>query len=375
METATQPQEAQPVLAWSTVSAYDRWAESVGIPIHSGYFIPDARTVELGRWDERECDAAFLKLAGQEGVTEARVSELRPGATMPPLRFAIDEAVYILSGQGQTTIWAEGGPKRSFEWQAHSMFLVPRNHYYQFANMSGTQPARLLHFSHMPLAMNVLPDPHFYFNDPYQPPQAIAADDFYAEAKVGSGDGPTAGRGYWVGNFFPDMTAWDHLDPFRNRGAGGRVVTVAFPTSTIHAHMSVFPKQTYKKAHRHGPGVTIVIPSGEGFSVMWPEGQDKIFIPWHEGSVFVPPNRWFHQHFNLGREDARYLALHSPRTLTGRSERVEDLARDQIEYAQEDPWIRETFKAELAKHNMTSAMPDGCYEDPNYQWAYSEDQS
>jgi hypothetical protein len=137
--------------------------------------------------------------------------------------------------------------------------------------------------------------------------------------------------------------------------------------------MSVFPAQTYKKAHRHGPGILIVIPAGEGFSVMWPEGQEKVFIPWHEGSVFVPPNRWFHQHFNLGEAPARYLALHAPRHLTSTSEKVEDLARDQIEYANEDPWIRQTFESELAKRGLTSAMPNQAYREPGYEWAYKED--
>jgi len=138
--------------------------------------------------------------------------------------------------------------------------------------------------------------------------------------------------------------------------------------------MSVFPARTYKKAHRHGPGILIVIPSGQGFSVMWPEGEDKVFIPWHEGSVFVPPNRWFHQHFNLGEAPARYLALHAPRHLVSSSEKVEDLARDQIEYANEDPWIRETFERELAKHGMSSAIPAEAYSDAGYQWAYKEDE-
>ena len=38
---------------------YDRWMESVGIPIHRGYYVEDLRTVELGRWEERGCNAAF----------------------------------------------------------------------------------------------------------------------------------------------------------------------------------------------------------------------------------------------------------------------------------------------------------------------------
>jgi len=55
------------------------------------------------------------------------------------------------------------------------------------------------------------------------------------------------------------------------------------------------------------------------------------------------------------------------------AEKVEDLARDQIEYADEDPWIRQTFEAELAKRSLTSAMPNDAYSVPGYQWTYQED--
>ena len=34
--------------------------------------------------------------------------------------------------------------------------------------------------------------------------------------------------------------------------------------------MSVFDPQLYKKAHKHGPGRVIVIPKGDGYSVLWP---------------------------------------------------------------------------------------------------------
>ncbi len=134
------------------------------------------------------------------------------------------------------------------------------------------------------------------------------------------------------------------------------------------SHMSVFPSRTYKKAHRHGPGVVIVIPSGEGYSIMWPEGGERVVIPWHEASVFVPPNRWFHQHFNVGGEPARYLAFHSVRGTGG--ERVVDRAADQIEYPDEDTFVREKFEAELAQRDLKSLMPAQAYTDPNYEFGY-----
>ena len=32
---------------------YDQWMQSVGIPVHKGFFIPDTRTMELGWWEAR----------------------------------------------------------------------------------------------------------------------------------------------------------------------------------------------------------------------------------------------------------------------------------------------------------------------------------
>src|SRR5947207_3460077 len=99
---------------WSKLFTYDYWMESIGIPIHRGYYIADLRTVELGWWEERKCMSAFLQLAGQEGVTSARVTEISPGETLPPLKFALDEVVYVVSGRGLTNIWYEGSAKKRF---------------------------------------------------------------------------------------------------------------------------------------------------------------------------------------------------------------------------------------------------------------------
>src|SRR5205823_4033497 len=231
--------------------------------------------------------------------------------------------------------------------------------------------------NYLPLAMQAISEASFFINNESAvPPRTveIGSADMFSEAKAiqqsDSGSGGPRGGTFWFGNFFPDMRAWDNLVPFKGRGAGGHVVWVRFPESPITAHMSVFPARTYKKGHRHGPGFVIVIPAGEGYSIMWPEGGEKVIVPWSEGAVFVPPNRWFHQHFNLGEAPARYLALHPPSFLAGFSEKIEDMARDQIEYTNEEPWIRQKFEEELAKRGLTSQMPDAAYRDRNYQWGY-----
>lgn len=360
---------------YQRANPYDTWIESIGVPVYKGYYIEDLRAIQLGRWDERGCDAAFLQLAGQEGVTGAYVTEIAPGKTLPPMRMVFDEAVYVLKGRGITTVWNDPDRKRIFEWQSHSMFLIPGTCHWQISNLQGNEVVRLLHCNYLPLAMAAVPNTDFLFKNPLSDSSRLAFGngDVYSEAKVEFL--PDAGRGgegrnIWVGNFFPDMRAWDRLDTFKRRGAGGRVVWVGFPGSPISGHMSVFPARTYKKGHRHGPGYLIVIPAGEGYSIMWPEGGEKIVIPWHEASAFVPPNRWFHQHFNVGAAPARYLAIHPPRGFSGISEKLEDRARDQIEYTDEDPSIRTRFEAELGKNDLTTLMPEEAYRDRDYEWSY-----
>ena len=350
---------------------YDRWMDSVGIPIHRGYFIEDLRTVELGWWDERQCNAAFVQLMGQEGVSSAIVMEIPAGKALPPERFALDELIYILQGRGITTVWAgDGAPKKTFEWQDRSLFQIPHNYYQQLGNMRGDKPARVLRYSYLPLAMSLNTEASFFFKNPFQGEDVLSkASEAYSEAKlVQDGDSALAWAGksvYWFGNFFADMGAWDRLSANRR---GGMSVTIVFPNSEMSCHMSVFPHRTYKKAHRHGPGRVIVIPKGEGYSVLWEEGKEKIVAPWHEGSMFVPPNKWFHQHFNLGEIPARYLALHPPRQFRGHAEKVEDREKDMIEYCNEDPWIRKKFEDELAKRGITSLIPDDAYKVKSFIW-------
>ena len=352
---------------------YRRWMASVGIPIHKGYFIDDLTKLELGWWEERGCNAAFLELAGSEGISETRLTEIPPGATLPPLKFALDEVVYVVQGRGFSSIWgSDGSSKKSFEWQKNSMFLVPRGHTHQLSNAQGDQPVRLLHYNCLPLVMATLADPEFYFNNARDEQDRLGESngEFYTPAIAAQISDATLAfgvRDIWFGNFFPDMRAWDKLAAHTMRGVGASAVYVQFPGSEMAAHMSVFPARTYKKAHRHGPAFVIVIPAGDGYSIMWEEGKEKMVFPWKEGSLFVPPNRWFHQHFNVGETSARYLAFHPPVQFEGWAEQIQDRLRDQIEFPNEDPFVRQTFEAELAKRGLTTLMPEQAYIDPDYQ--------
>lgn len=356
-------------------SAYQEWMESIGVPIYEGHFVEDLRHVELGWWEERQSATAFLHLKGMDGVSEARIVEIPPGKSLPPLKMAIGELVYVLEGNGLSTVRDDvTGEEKSFEWNERALFHIPRHSIHHMSNARGDKPARLLHYNYLPVAMSVVPDPDFFFSNPYQRSIAGDLDTLFSEAQeVQNDDSLNTVRVFWSGNFFPDMGAWDKLAPFRDRGAGGTAVFMRFPNAEMGAHMSVFDPGLYKKGHRHGPGRVIVIPKGEGYSVLWKKGGEKIVCPWHESSVFVPPEDWYHQHFNTGANDARYLALGPLPQFRGKGETIEDRVERQIEYPNEDLWIREKFESELAARGERSLMPDRAYTDPEYQWEYGDD--
>ena len=63
--------------------------------------------------------------------------------------------------------------------------------------------------------------------------------------------------------------------------------------------------------------------------------------------------------------------LHPQTLFHGHGEKVEDRAKDQIEYVNEDKWVREKFESALAKCGITSLMPPKAYTDPNFEWNWS----
>ncbi|MDA1189896.1 MAG: cupin domain-containing protein, partial [Chloroflexi bacterium] len=339
---------------------YDKWVDSLGLPVHKGYYIEDLRTVELAPWEEFECNAAIIQLEGMKGVAEAKVLEIPGGGAIPGHTFAIDEVFFVLEGHGFTTVWTDENKKHTFEWGPRALFLIPQGVHRSFSNARGDQPAKLAANNYLPMAMAMFPDPKFFYSNSFADPNLLEVhegDAYSVATRTEGGRGAT-----WKGNFFTDLGGWDGLVPHRQRGGGGHVVDIEFPNSEMGGHMSVFPNGTYKKGHRHGPGVVIIIPAGEGFSVMWPEGEEQVMVPWHEASMFVPPNRWFHQHFNISTTPARYLALSPLRqTRPGNENFVPH--EDQIEYPDEAPWIRDMFKKEVEKRGGDVRMPEAIYTD------------
>ncbi|MDP2719711.1 MAG: ethanolamine ammonia lyase-activating protein [Dehalococcoidia bacterium] len=344
------------------VSSYERWLQSENIPVYRGYSVEDLSRVNLGPWARKGGKGCFINLIGGEQSTDSYVCEIAPGGSLKPQKHLFEEFVLILQGRGATTIWNEGGPKQTFEWQEGSLFAIPLNASYQHFNGQGDKPVRYLGSTNAPLTINLYHNIDFIFNNSYVFKDRFSGEEGYfsTRGKLYSVANQTVRS--WESNLIPDVRDFK-LFELKVRGGGGSSVIFEMANGTMAAHISEFPVGGYKKAHRHGPGANIIIAGGQGYSLMWPEGGQRVHVPWQEGSFFVPPGRWFHQHFNTGSEPARYVALKfsgSRKYSMGRtSMSTESLynAGDQIEYEVEDPEIGALFEKEMAAKGFQVKMP------------------
>jgi hypothetical protein len=186
--------------------------------------------------------------------------------------------------------------------------------------------------------------------------------------------GQRMGIDTWESAYIPDARS---LSLFRSkvRGKANSQIDLQLADNTMQAHISEFETGTYKKAHRHGPGSHVVMLSGRGYSLLWKgglkysEAAQHVRVDFAAGTLFVPPDGWFHQHFNTSGEPARYLAATwggagrwFMRSLGGggRTHQLCMLSTrkggNQIEYEDEDPLVGQMFDAELRKAAVVNKM-------------------
>ena len=347
-------------------TSYERWVESEGIPVIKTFFVEDIRTVELQWWERKGGKGAFLQMEGAGQVNNCYICEIPPGKSLKPQRHLFEESIYIVSGQGATTVWNQENKKQAFEWQTGSLFSPPLNAWHHHFNGSGSRPARYLAVTTAPTMINLLHNLDFVFDNHF-----AFEDRFDGRHEYFSGQGVIHAGEYqgfkfagniWATNFVPDVRSFKLMD-YRERGAGGKNIKFELSENTTACHISEFPVGTYKKAHHHGSGAHVIILSGEGYSLIWPEGEPIRRYDWHEGSMVVPPEGWWHQHFNTGKEPARYLALRAfgSKKYRGVGKRYKGTvdrkqSGDQIEYEDEDPTVRRMFEEELARKGIESRM-------------------
>ena len=344
-----------------------KWQKGEGIPVVETFFIKDLKEVPLKWWDRMGGDGTLFNMEGAGDATGAYIVEIAPGKSLNPMRHLYEELILVVQGRGATTIWNDNGAKQTFEWQEGSLISVPLNVHHQHFNGQGDKPARLFSVNNMPIVFSLFHNDDFIFNTPYD-----FADRFDGRPGLLLQHGHAASRPH-LGNQLHRRHA--HLQPPGVEGARrGRQERLPGDVRRHHggAHLRVpgrdlqegAPPRARLQRHHH---------QGQGFSLFWWEGEEPKRYDWQDGSVFVPPESMFHQHFNLGPTGARYLPLRFGGIKHSMGENYGDISKvdkdvksggNQIEYYDQPAYIREMFEADMGNTGATSRMDAGVYVKP-----------
>ena len=335
---------------------YLAWVRAEGLDVIGAQYVPNLRTVELKPWARRGGSGVYINHDASRTSNDCYVCAIPPGKKLEPQRQLYEEMILILDGRGATTVWNDAGKRITFEWKAGAMFAIPLNCWHQHFNGSGQEAARYVGVTNAPSVMNLYDDTNFVFNTPYDFKGRFNGEPDYFTPKAEK-------KGFLLAtNFVADAVNLPLISA-KERGAGGGHIRFNM-CGGMPSHISQFPVGTYKKAHCHGPSAHVIILSGEGFSLMWHEGHEPQRFDWQVGTLIVPPNRMFHQHFNTGASPARYLAFKHEVASLRNSQGVpvawisQRIGGDQIDYADEKPEIRSMFADALARHGVTPKMDD-----------------
>ncbi|MEE8223576.1 MAG: ethanolamine ammonia lyase-activating protein, partial [Alphaproteobacteria bacterium] len=245
---------------------YDAWQSKEGIPIHQSFHVDDLAKVGLDMWERFGVPAAFVNLA-DPFICTAMVLEIPPHAATLAVRHMFETWIFVVGGTGQTLIRQDGVKDQVIDWQTRSLFGPPLNATYQHSN-TGTGPARILMVTNAPLTLNLYHNERFVFENPFVFKDRYGGEDDYFDPHH-----EVMAQRYIRTNMVKDVRDF-YLHEWKERGPGARTVFLSMSHHTIGAHVSEFEIGTYKLAHRHGPSAHVIILQGEGYSLLWKEGED-----------------------------------------------------------------------------------------------------
>jgi mannose-6-phosphate isomerase-like protein (cupin superfamily) len=347
-----------PLIPWANTTPYERWCAEQNIPIVRGFHVADLTEVQTAPWAATGARGAIIRLDGADETNGSYVLKVDRGTATTWSHHVYEEMFFAVAGRGTIELRSAGQITRQ-EWGPGAVFAPPLNVEYR---IQAATDSTIYCVNAAPPVLNLFHNRAFAFDNPFQ----------FSDRGRPVGDGERGyfdnrgrlwkrpdGAGVWETTFVDDVNTFE-LPALARRGGQGQMVTFQFGEGSLIAHISQFPSGQYKKAHRHGPGANIVILGGEGYSLLWQrDGDEPQRVDWGPNSIFVPPDMWWHQHFNSGTDPARYVAMrwgsrkhvinhNYEGTLVDRRD-----GGNQIEYDEQAPMIDQLFGAECAQHGVT----------------------
>jgi len=320
-------------------TAYDEWSAKYKdhMPTFEGLMIQDARTEPLSHWEDMGVDGLYMKMADYQ-ITDGWILEIPPHGQTNSQRHMFEAGMYFFGGPGHITIQQDGQRAQRIDFKYRTLFSIPLNVSYQLFNESD-EPVRVVVVTSFPFIINAMHNEEFVFDNPFVFRDRYDGEEGFTQYREHPRQNLT------LTNVVPDALEFE-LDKYDHRGKGTTNMHWTMSGNTmIDLHVSEMPSGKYKKAHRHSSDAFILLVSGDGYSLTWPEGryEDRIRVNWNEGTIFVPPIYWYHQHMNPGETSARYLAINAPKLVSDLGLRFGDQLEEDM------PMMVAEWESEMAK--------------------------
>ena len=368
---------------------YDTFMEAEGVPVYRGIGVKRVQDLPMTDWKRLGGKGSYIQLYGTEGLWGMYVVEVPPGGALNVERHLYEKVVLVIEGRGSTDVWQDGQVKpQTFEWQKGSLFSIPLNAYHRFVNATNA-PAIILCGTSAPNMFNLLDNPHFIFNCPYNFSDRYSGAADYFQAKDDIAPDPVRGLAMRKTNFVPDVIGCD-LPLDNRRSPGYRRIEPAMAGNRFYLWVGQHETGRYSKAHKHASAAVLICLKGKGYTYTWPEALGM--RPWENGKaefvkrqdyefggmVTAAPmsGDWFHQHFGVSKDPLRLTAWFGPNNsralkpglpgeaITDRGAIDIKKGGDAIPYHEEDPYLLKEFKETLAREGAESRM-DPLWYDPN----------
>src|SRR3990172_7293742 len=121
-EPTSAPQES-----YSELTSYQKFLQQEGIPVVTGFYVEDLKTVAVQPWGRKGAKGTYINLEGTGGTNDSYICKIAPGKSTAPQRHFYEELIWVVSGRGATTIWLDETRKQTFEWGPGSLFSPPLN--------------------------------------------------------------------------------------------------------------------------------------------------------------------------------------------------------------------------------------------------------
>ena len=325
---------------------YEVFQEKEGIPSVKGFFVEDLMDVAVKPWARMGVFGSYLNL-GEQQETDAYICEIPAGGHTKPQRHLFETLVYIHKGRGATTVWFDEKAKQTFEWSAGAIFAIPLNVSYQHFN-AANEPVRFLAGTNAPHVINLFHNEDFIFSNPFEFRDRFRAErDFFRENQrltVRS----------WETNLVPDVNEFA-LNEYPMKGKGVRIMRFGLAGTTYGCHVQEFPVGSRSTFHRHGPGAIVCVTQGEGFAVVWREGEERQRFSIKPGSIYSPGDLMYHGHFNTGHTTLRHFAMRG-RSPKYSQDRYRTKLHEMIPFDEEPADIHPMYLEELRRKGVKTEI-------------------